>query len=207
MSRSAAASFSFLLAIPALAGAGALEGLSLLKDGQPLSTPPGYLLIGAAVSFAGRPRGAAIPRHAAPARPAALVRLVLHRACGAATVVNVVWQIAPDFNPRRCSRSRSGSRFTEWPLRASRLSWQPQSSASGGRTSTETPSGRTCPAAGAGSLIRRAVVRCCGERETTLAGRCGGDFQAGGFGGGACEDDARPAAVRPARKSPASGRR
>ena len=51
LSRPAAASFSFLLAIPALAGAGAYEGLSLLKDGAQLSTSPANLAIGAAVSF------------------------------------------------------------------------------------------------------------------------------------------------------------
>jgi undecaprenyl-diphosphatase len=52
MSRRAAASYSFLLAIPALAGAGAYEGLSLLKDREPLSAPASYLAIGAGVSFA-----------------------------------------------------------------------------------------------------------------------------------------------------------
>ncbi|HZN35802.1 MAG TPA: undecaprenyl-diphosphate phosphatase [Pirellulaceae bacterium] len=51
MSRSSAASFSFLLAIPALAGAGAYKGLSLLKDGEPLSAPASYLVLGAVVSF------------------------------------------------------------------------------------------------------------------------------------------------------------
>ena len=51
MSRSASASFSFLLAIPALAGAGAYEGLSLLKEGAHLSTSPLNLMIGVAVSF------------------------------------------------------------------------------------------------------------------------------------------------------------
>lgn len=52
LSRSAAASYSFLLAIPALCGAGAYEMYSMLKDSKPLSTPASYLLIGAAVSFA-----------------------------------------------------------------------------------------------------------------------------------------------------------
>ena len=51
MSRSAAATYSFLLAIPALAGAGVYEGFSMLKDGAHLSTSPGYLLCGALVSF------------------------------------------------------------------------------------------------------------------------------------------------------------
>jgi undecaprenyl-diphosphatase len=51
MSRSAAANYSFLLAIPALAGAGAYEALSMLRHGEKLSTPPAYLLIGAVVSF------------------------------------------------------------------------------------------------------------------------------------------------------------
>jgi undecaprenyl-diphosphatase len=51
MKRSAAASFSFLLAIPALIGAGVYEGYSMLKDREPLSTSPTNLAIGAAVSF------------------------------------------------------------------------------------------------------------------------------------------------------------
>jgi undecaprenyl-diphosphatase len=51
MSRSAAASFSFLLAIPALAGAGVYETYSMLKDGETLSTPASYLALGALVSF------------------------------------------------------------------------------------------------------------------------------------------------------------
>lgn len=51
LSRSAAATYSFLLAIPALAGAGVYEGLSLLKDGAKLSTSPSYLAMGAFVSF------------------------------------------------------------------------------------------------------------------------------------------------------------
>jgi len=51
MSRSAAATFSFLLAIPAIAGAGLYEGYSMLRDQEPLSTTPANLLLGAAVSF------------------------------------------------------------------------------------------------------------------------------------------------------------
>jgi len=51
MSRSAAVSYSFLLAIPALAGAGVYEAFSMLRHHEPLSTPPVFLAIGAAVSF------------------------------------------------------------------------------------------------------------------------------------------------------------
>ncbi len=51
MTRSAAATFSFLLAIPALAGAGCYEAFSLVQDRQPLSAAPGHLAIGAAISF------------------------------------------------------------------------------------------------------------------------------------------------------------
>ncbi|WP_425617522.1 undecaprenyl-diphosphate phosphatase [Anatilimnocola sp. NA78] len=51
LDRSSAATFSFLLAIPAILGAGVLEGLSMWKDGELPQTPIGYLLIGAAVSF------------------------------------------------------------------------------------------------------------------------------------------------------------
>jgi undecaprenyl-diphosphatase len=51
MSRASAATYSFLLAIPALAGAGAYEAVSMLKDRQPLSTAPAYLVVGAIVSF------------------------------------------------------------------------------------------------------------------------------------------------------------
>src|SRR5262245_42068594 len=52
MTRSAAASYSFLLAVPALCGAGVYKTLSMLKDREPLSTSVSYLLIGAVVSFA-----------------------------------------------------------------------------------------------------------------------------------------------------------
>ena len=51
MSRSAAATYSFLLAIPALAGAGVYEAFSMLRHHEPLSTSPGNLAIGAALSF------------------------------------------------------------------------------------------------------------------------------------------------------------
>ena len=47
----AAAGFSFLLAIPAIAGGGVLEAYSL-ATGPPSSTPLSYLVIGAVVSFA-----------------------------------------------------------------------------------------------------------------------------------------------------------
>jgi len=50
LKRSAAATYSFLLAIPALAGAGAYEGLKMLR-GAALSATPGHLAIGAVVSF------------------------------------------------------------------------------------------------------------------------------------------------------------
>lgn len=52
LSPSAAATFSFLLAIPAIAGAGTWEVLSMLKDQEAISTPVGDLLLGAFVSFA-----------------------------------------------------------------------------------------------------------------------------------------------------------
>ncbi|HMC12589.1 MAG TPA: undecaprenyl-diphosphate phosphatase, partial [Pirellulaceae bacterium] len=52
MSRSAAATYSFLLAIPALAGAGVYEAFKMLKQPEPLSASPRDLAIGAAVSFA-----------------------------------------------------------------------------------------------------------------------------------------------------------
>jgi undecaprenyl-diphosphatase len=51
MSRASAATYSFLLAIPALAGAGVYEAFSMLKDPKPLSASPVNLTIGAAVSF------------------------------------------------------------------------------------------------------------------------------------------------------------
>lgn len=51
LNRASAATFSFLLAIPAILGAGVLEGIDLLKDGKPISVPVNHLLIGAAVSF------------------------------------------------------------------------------------------------------------------------------------------------------------
>ncbi len=52
MSRMSAAAYSFLLAIPALAGAGIYEGFSFLKEGKPLSTPVADLALGAMLSFA-----------------------------------------------------------------------------------------------------------------------------------------------------------
>jgi undecaprenyl-diphosphatase len=51
LSRPAAATYSFLLAIPALAGAGFYEAVSLVRDKEPLSTTPLNLLIGAIVAF------------------------------------------------------------------------------------------------------------------------------------------------------------
>ncbi|MEX2172719.1 MAG: undecaprenyl-diphosphate phosphatase [Pirellulaceae bacterium] len=51
MTRSAAASYSFLLAIPALCGAGLYEMVSMWKDREPLSTSPENLALGAVVSF------------------------------------------------------------------------------------------------------------------------------------------------------------
>ena len=46
-----AASFSFLLAIPIIAGGGCYELLKQLKGGSELSTPPSYLLLGMSVAF------------------------------------------------------------------------------------------------------------------------------------------------------------
>jgi len=51
MTRRAAATYSFLLAIPALAGAGGYEVLSILRHGAKLSASPTNLGIGAVVSF------------------------------------------------------------------------------------------------------------------------------------------------------------
>jgi len=50
LSRESAATFSFLLAIPVIAGGCALEVLSLLKQAT-FTTPPSYLALGAGVSF------------------------------------------------------------------------------------------------------------------------------------------------------------
>ncbi len=51
LNRSSAATFSFLLAVPAILGAGVLEGIDMLKDGKPPELPVSHLLLGAAVSF------------------------------------------------------------------------------------------------------------------------------------------------------------
>jgi len=51
LNRSAAATYSFLLAIPALAGAGLYEAFSLVQDPQPLSAAPAHLAIGATISL------------------------------------------------------------------------------------------------------------------------------------------------------------
>jgi undecaprenyl-diphosphatase len=50
LNRSSAATFSFLLAIPAILGAGVLEGIDQLHDGGP-QTPVSFLLMGTAISF------------------------------------------------------------------------------------------------------------------------------------------------------------
>jgi undecaprenyl-diphosphatase len=50
LSRPSAATFSFLLAIPAIGGAGVLEAISLLREPHP-ATPWPHLLLGAGVSF------------------------------------------------------------------------------------------------------------------------------------------------------------
>jgi undecaprenyl-diphosphatase len=51
LDRPSAATFSFLLAIPAILGAGVLEALSMVKDGKLPETPAAQLFIGAAVSL------------------------------------------------------------------------------------------------------------------------------------------------------------
>ncbi len=51
LSPRAAATFSFLLAIPVIAGAGVLEVASLASNHQAVSTPLGHLVLGAGVSF------------------------------------------------------------------------------------------------------------------------------------------------------------
>ncbi len=50
LSRPAAVTYSFLLAIPALAGAGLVEGLSIYSKGPP-PVPPAWLITGGVVSF------------------------------------------------------------------------------------------------------------------------------------------------------------
>lgn len=51
LNRSSAATFSFLLAIPAILGAGVLEGIDIVKDSKPISVPVNHLLLGVGVSF------------------------------------------------------------------------------------------------------------------------------------------------------------
>ncbi len=51
MTRTSAATFSFLLAIPVIAGAGVLEGKSVLVDGESLGVPAAHLIAGMVVSF------------------------------------------------------------------------------------------------------------------------------------------------------------
>lgn len=50
LTRNSAAAFSFLMAIPVIAGAGLLEAIDFWQEGQ-LSTPLSHMLFGAAVSF------------------------------------------------------------------------------------------------------------------------------------------------------------
>jgi len=50
LKRQAAATFSFLLAIPVILGAGAIEAAHMIRAGQ-TTTTPGVLLLGAAVAF------------------------------------------------------------------------------------------------------------------------------------------------------------
>ena len=40
-----------LLAIPAILGAGVLEGIDIVKDSKPISVPVNHLLLGVGVSF------------------------------------------------------------------------------------------------------------------------------------------------------------
>ena len=51
LSPSSATTFSFLLAIPIIAGGGAYELLSMLRHHETTSTPPAYLALGALVAF------------------------------------------------------------------------------------------------------------------------------------------------------------
>jgi undecaprenyl-diphosphatase len=51
LSPSGATTFSFLLAIPIIAGGGAYELLSMFRDQPALTTPPLYLAVGAVVAF------------------------------------------------------------------------------------------------------------------------------------------------------------
>jgi len=51
LSRESAATFSFLLAIPVIAGGGVLKLLRLMTSDAPNTTPPGYLALGAVVAF------------------------------------------------------------------------------------------------------------------------------------------------------------
>ena len=51
LSRQAAATYAFLLAVPAILGAGILEGLEFF-EGKPTGTPPLNLVVGFLVSFA-----------------------------------------------------------------------------------------------------------------------------------------------------------
>lgn len=50
LTRGSAAAFSFLMAVPVIAGAGLLEAIDFWQEGQ-LSTPLSHMLLGAAVSF------------------------------------------------------------------------------------------------------------------------------------------------------------
>ncbi len=50
LTRNSAAAFSFLMAVPVIAGAGLLQAIDFFKDGK-LSTPITYLVLGALVAF------------------------------------------------------------------------------------------------------------------------------------------------------------
>ena len=121
LSRPAAASYSFLLAIPALAGAGVYETVTMLKDREPLSVPVSYLIAGMAVAFV-------IGLLALRFLDALLQRGQLHWCgwyCIALGVVVVVWQLA--LKPAAPARERAAT-----PSRAlqasilSRVDGQPQ---------------------------------------------------------------------------------
>lgn len=51
LSSKSAGTFSFLLAIPAIAGGGVLESISMLRHGETVTTPLAHLAIGAAIAF------------------------------------------------------------------------------------------------------------------------------------------------------------
>jgi len=216
MTRSAAASYSFLLAVPALCGAGVYKTLSMLKDREPLSAPVSYLVIGAVVSFA-------VGLVALRFLDTLLQRGQLHWFgwyCVVLGITVVVWQLClkpeapakePEATPSLALQASISAHVDRQP-QALRLQTHGMA---GQRFAAEL----AAPVFGLrrqhedGGLFQHAFAQpqpldldaasrrsLGGRTRDRLPRSVGGNLKAGGFGRGAREHNARSAAVRPRKR-------